>query len=419
VGRILKPTERIGSVATRGGFAMKFLFDDEAFSYEALRAAGYAAAGGADLGEVLVTCAAIPDGDEEAWCREWGALAERVHGIGLAALAAGHRVSARDGLMRASNYYRTADFFRRSDPDNDAVSARLARLSRETFAAAAGLLDTPARQAAIPYEGTTLPGYLFLADDSGTARPTLVYHGGFDSTLEESYLAAASGALRRGYNVLAFDGPGQATTRRLQGLAFRPDWEKVVTPVIDYAAALPEVDEHRMVLMGTSFGGYLAARAVAFEHRIAALVLNDGLFDFGGAVLRGLPPTLPPLLEAGRVEEADAILDRAAAHNTTLRWSVGNSRWTFGETTAAQALREMRAYTMEGIAHLITCPTLVLDPENEHFFRGEPRHIFDALRCPKELITFSAAEGAGEHCQVGAGLLTEQRVFDRLDTLLR
>ncbi len=398
---------------------MKFLFDDESFSFEALRAAGYAARGGADLGEVLVACANIPDGDEEAWCREWGALADRIRDTGLAALAAGHRVSARDALLRASNYYRTAEFFRRADPDNDHESARLARLSRESFAAAAELLDVPARRVAIPYESTSLPGYLFLADDSWAPRPTLVYHGGFDSTLEESYLAIALGGLERGYTVLAFDGPGQATARRLQGLVFRPDWEKVVTPVIDYAAALPEVDEHRMVLMGTSFGGYLAARAAAFEHRIAALVLNDGLFDFGGAVLRGLPAALPALIEAGRDAEAEAVMAQTATHSAYLRWAAGNSRWTFGATSAVQALREMRAYTMAGIADRITCPTLVLDPDNDQFFRGEPRRIFDALRCPKELITFTAAEGAGEHCQEGAGLLTEQRVFDRLDALLR
>ena len=398
---------------------MKFLFDDESFSFEALRAAGYAARGGADLGEVLAACGNIPDGDEEAWCREWGTLADRIRDTGLAALAAGHRVSARDALLRASNYYRTAEFYRRADPDNDAESARLARLSRESFATAADLLDVPARRVAIPYEGTTLPGYLFLADDFGTPRRTLVYHGGFDSTLEESYLAVARGALERGYTVLAFDGPGQATARRLQGLVFRPDWEKVVTPVIDYAAALPEADQRRMALMGTSFGGYLAARAAAFEHRIAALVLNDGLFDFGGAVLRGLPPALAALIEAGRDAQAEAVMAQAAAHSTYLRWSAGNARWTFGATSAAQALRDMRAYTMEGLADRITCPTLVLDPENDQFFRGEPRRIFDALRCPKELITFTAAEGAGEHCQEGAGLLTEQRVFDRLDALLR
>jgi len=143
------------------------------------------------------------------------------------------------------------------------------------------------------------------------------------------------------------------------------------------------------------------------------------MFDFGGAVLRGRPPALTALIEAGRDAEAEAVMAQAAAHSTHLRWSAGNSRWTFGATSAAEALREMRAYTMAGIADRITCPTLVLDPENDRFFRGEPRRIFDALRCPKELITFTAADGAGEHCQEGAGLLTEQRVFDRLDALLR
>jgi hypothetical protein len=35
---------------------MKFLYDDASFSFEALRATGFADYGGAELGEVLVTC---------------------------------------------------------------------------------------------------------------------------------------------------------------------------------------------------------------------------------------------------------------------------------------------------------------------------------------------------------------------------
>ena len=46
----------------------------------------------------------------------------------------------------------------------------------------------------IPYEGTTLPGYLFLVDDSGTARPTVIYNNGYDSTLEEAYFAVGAAA---------------------------------------------------------------------------------------------------------------------------------------------------------------------------------------------------------------------------------
>ncbi|WP_226352232.1 alpha/beta hydrolase [Pseudonocardia sp. ICBG601] len=223
---------------------MKFLYDDESFSFEALRAAGYAPYGGAELGEVLVTCRAIPEGDEVAWSTRWAATAARVERIGRDALADGHRVSAREALLRASNYYRTADFYRREDPARDQESVRLQTASRRTFADAAALLDTPARALEIPYEGTTLPAYLFTVDGSGVPRPTVIYHGGYDSTLEEDYFALAAGALRRGYNVLAFDGPGQGATVRA-GLHFRPDWEAVVTPVVDVAVTLPRSTPRR------------------------------------------------------------------------------------------------------------------------------------------------------------------------------
>ncbi len=58
---------------------MRFLFNDQSFSFEALRALGYAAYGGADVGEVVSTAGWIPDGDEAAWYAQWRALAERIH----------------------------------------------------------------------------------------------------------------------------------------------------------------------------------------------------------------------------------------------------------------------------------------------------------------------------------------------------
>jgi hypothetical protein len=45
---------------------MRFLFDDESFSFGALRAAGYSHYAAPDLDEVLVTCRAIPEGNEAA-----------------------------------------------------------------------------------------------------------------------------------------------------------------------------------------------------------------------------------------------------------------------------------------------------------------------------------------------------------------
>ncbi|WP_433662094.1 alpha/beta hydrolase family protein [Nocardia sp. CA-128927] len=394
---------------------MKFVFDDESFNFEALRTAGFAGYRGAELGEVLVTASRIADGDEAAWLREWRATAERVHAIGADSLAKGRTVSARDALLRASNYYRTAEFYRRDNPTEDPEARELSRHSRETFAQAAELLDTPVRSVSIPFQDTTLPGYLYLVDDSGEPRPTVIYNSGFDSTLEEAWFVLAAAAVERGYQVLAFDGPGQGAAIREQGLTFRPDWEAVITPVVDYAISLPEVDPARIALYGYSLGGYLVARAAAFEHRLAALVLNGGLFGYHSSNMNTLPEFLAEWVESGRDAEALPVIELLMAYNTTARWAMRNGTWTFGAASPADYIRKTKPYTLDGIAHQIDCATLVLDAENDMFFRGQPQRVYDALTCPKELIVGTNDEGAGEHCHMGAMLLTNQRVFDWLD----
>src|SRR5690348_9288625 len=267
---------------------MKFLFDDESFSFEALRTAGFALYGGADLGEVLVTADAITSGDEASWHRAWKAIAQRLHATGDKARAGGHRVSARETLLRASNYYRTAADFLLDNPATDPEMTVLSAGQRDTFAAAAALFDTPVEAVSIPYEDTTLPAYLFLVDDTDVPRPTIIYNRGYDSTREESYFVIAAAALRRGYNVLAFDGPGQGAALREQQLVMRPDWEAVITPVVDYALTRGEIAADKIVLFGYSLGGFLVARAAAFEHRVAALILDDGIYDFHAAFVASL-----------------------------------------------------------------------------------------------------------------------------------
>jgi dipeptidyl aminopeptidase/acylaminoacyl peptidase len=46
--------------------------------------------------------------------------------------------------------------------------------------------------------------------------------------------------------------------------------------VVDYALGRPEIDSARIALMGVSYGGYLVARAAAFEHHLAAVIADDG-----------------------------------------------------------------------------------------------------------------------------------------------
>lgn len=69
-----------------------------------------------------------------------------------------------------------------------------------------------------------------------------------DGTCEELFFSIAGGALKRGYNVLIFDGPGQGGTLVTQKLPKRADWEDVVTPVVDDLLRRPDVDSARIAL---------------------------------------------------------------------------------------------------------------------------------------------------------------------------
>jgi len=395
---------------------MKFLFDDASFSFEALRAAGFANYSGADIGEVVATAQAIPDGDEASWHREWKATAERVEELGRKSLADGHRVSAREALLRASNYYRTAEFYRRDDPARDPEVTLLSARSRDAFVTAMSLFEFGFEQVSVPYERTTLPGYLYRVDDSRQPRPTIVYNNGYDSTLEESYFAIAAAALSRGYNVLAFDGPGQGGALRQQGLVFRPDWEAVITPVIDYALTRQEIADDRITLFGYSMGGYLVARAAAFDSRVAALILDDGLYDFHAAMVNKLPPFLGEWIDKGRDDVALPVMELLMSIDTEARWALRNGKWVMGVDSIADVPRAFKGYTLAGVADRITAPALVLDPDNDQFLKGQPQRAAEAMvNSDTTLVTLKESEGAGEHCHVGAMSRLHQTIFDWLD----
>jgi Esterase FrsA-like len=249
-----------GQTLSFGTVHMKIAFQDPTFSLQLLRTISETYYKGADIGECLSTAYRIKEGDFESWYQEWLKTAKRVNKYADESLAAGHTVSARDAYLRACNYYRTAEFLL-IDPIDPRIQTTWGK-SKECFSKAANLFSPPFESIEIPYEGTTtLPGYFYGADNDSnkkTPRPTLIAHGGFDSTLEELYTFAAAPALERGYNCLTFEGPGQGGVIRKQKIPFRYDWEKVVSPVVDYALSrTQQVDPKHIALMGISMGGYI------------------------------------------------------------------------------------------------------------------------------------------------------------------
>lgn len=394
---------------------MKLHFADQTFSFELLRAASYGLSGGSEIGEVLATAKQIQTGDFDSWHRAWHDTASRIEALAEHSLHQGHCLSAGQAFLRASNYYRAAEFFLAPDDPRRKATSEESRTTFWKFLDASGLCVERVR---IPYEGTTLPGYLYRVDDSEMPRPTLLSVGGFDSTGEELYFLAAAAASARGYSVLTFEGPGQGEPLRVQRLPARPDYEVPVRAAVDYSLTRPEVDPERIALMGTSLGGYYAARAAAFEPRIKALIVHGVVFDWW-TTQTTTKPALGLLAKLKSPRLVQAALDVAMRRNTGLRWAVMNAKWVHGVQDPVELVEEMRRYSLNETAALIRQPTLILHGEKDHFIpREQVDRLYAALQAPKTLRVFTAEEGAEEHCQFGNITLLHQVLFDWLDDTL-
>jgi hypothetical protein len=61
----------------------------------------------------------------------------------------------------------------------------------------------------------------------------VVINNGGDGATSQAWVQGGAAAGERGYHRVAFDGPGQAGRPVRAGIAFRPDCEAVLTPVLD------------------------------------------------------------------------------------------------------------------------------------------------------------------------------------------
>jgi len=395
---------------------MRRFYDDEGMNFAVLISLGSAYANTTDVGETLATIERVPEGDREAWVKEWTATAHRLAKQADESRAGGHTVSARTKLLRASTYYDHASAMSPGTKDPSRFTS-LWEHHRDCWDRAVDIFECPVEQVHIPYEDTTLEGYLFTPDGDTTApRPTVILNNGSDGPVVSQWSLGGRAAIARGFNAITFDGPGQGAALHRQNLYFRADWEHVITPVVDWLLTRPEVDADRIALQGVSQGGYWAPRAAAFEHRLAALVADPGVMRVASSWEAHLPKELVQLIDDGNQGDFDALMgaNPNQQQQAMLEWRMA----PYGVTSYYDAYVAARAMTLDAATvEQIECPTLVLDPDHEQFWPGQSKQFFDTLTCEKQLARFVTEDGADWHCEPAAQSLRDEVVFDFLETV--
>lgn len=384
--------------------------------FEVRTTLGKVTSGGADIGEVLSTIAVIDEGDAQGWFEGWMALGMRLQKIADESSAEGHFLSAAASYLRASTYFGVAlGSVDRLKSDEPLLSTF--RLHRKAWNSFVDNSRVNAERVEIPYEGITLPGYLFkpVIND---AKRCLILVNGSDGTLSGLW-GCAKAALARGYSVLMFDGPGQQSLLFEKNVPFRFDWEGVITPVVDFLLSRADIGSHRMAIYGVSQAGYWVPRALAFEHRIAAAVADPGVVDVSTSWIEHLPSGLKKLFAKGNDKTFDLEMSWG------MKLSGETSRmWNFRARPYRQngyfkTIQEVLKYNLTDVVGQIQTPMLITDPEDEQFWPGQAKKLASMLKVENVLSSFTAAEGANWHCQPLARSLTEQRIFDWLDDVLR
>jgi hypothetical protein len=59
----------------------------------------------------------------------------------------------------------------------------------------------------------------------------------------------------------------------------------------------------------------------------------------------------------------------------------------------------------------VTTPLLITEPEDEQFWPDQSQALHDLLPGPRELVRFTAAEGASHHCEPMGLAVRDTRVF--------
>jgi hypothetical protein len=100
--------------------------------------------------------------------------------------------------------------------------------------------------------------------------------------------------------------PGQCDSLWVRKLYFRPDWERVITPVLDAMLRHREVDPKRIALVGVSQGGYWKGLGTRAPYRGGSG--RSSVWDVSVPWMRNLPKFARDVLDAGKKTQFDQMM---------------------------------------------------------------------------------------------------------------
>ncbi len=290
-----------------------------------------------------VSAAAPPIKDFDSWHTSWLGLAKEAE--------------KEQRWLDAATYYHQAEFYL---PAGDVRNGLYDDFARNY---ALGMKDVAGYEHhEIPYPGGHLPGFRLPA--KGKELATIVFHGGYDSFVEEFY-PFMEPFTNYGWTVLAFDGPGQGGALR-QGIFLTPEWERFAKAVIDYFK-VSEVD-----WLGASYGGLWALRAAAFEPRIKHVISLPAAFWGLDMTLKqmtqGQDKYLVSLFKAGDRKGVEALVAEQRKLSTCFDWCITQGMHISGTKTAFDLLTNLSTHTLDGVLHNVKQDVLVTEGEDDHLF---------------------------------------------------
>jgi 2,6-dihydroxypseudooxynicotine hydrolase len=291
------------------------------------------------------------------WGPNWRSVGQMHEALGREAQGRGRDVSAAQAFQRAAWSYHLGKFLWFEDLG---VHGDLRDRSVSVYREALPHLDPPAARLEIPFEGHFIPGNL-RKPASGGRPPVVIIVPGLDSSKEELF-AIEEEALRRGLATLTIDGPGQSENS--VHFAIRPNWETVITPLLDGLVGQDlGIDMERVGLMGISMGAIYGARAAAREPRLRALVALAGPYNLGDCW-----DALNPLTKEGYIfytKSANESEARAKAQTLNLEGVLGDVTQPMLVIHGAKD-RLFPPAQAERIAREARNATLVIYPDGNH-----------------------------------------------------